>query len=60
MTALLGWLVNVFWPAVWGNLAASVIWVPVGWAGGALTTHLIVGWHHARLHARLDRHGVAR
>lgn len=57
---MIDWITGVFWPAVWGNLAASVIWVPIGWAGGAFTTHLVVRWHNAKLHARLDRHGVPR
>jgi hypothetical protein len=40
-----------FWLAVWPNLAASVIWVPVTLVGN----HLVVRWHLARVHARIDR-----
>lgn len=28
-TLLAGW-----WSAIWPNLAANIIWVPIGWAGG--------------------------
>ena len=55
MTAFLAWLVNTGWPAVWGNLAANVLWLPVAFAGGFLASHLAV-WRHMRgLHARMDR-----
>lgn len=56
IAAAAGWLATVLWPAVWGNLAASVLWVPVTLVG----QHLVVRYHARKLHARLDRHGVSR
>ena len=56
----MAWLVNTLWPAVWGNLAANLIWLPVAFAGGLGASHLAVWWHMRGLHSRLDRHGVPR
>lgn len=51
LTAFL--LVLFAWPAgiVVGNLIASVLWLPVQWAG----LHLKLAAHHVELHDRLDK-----
>ena len=50
MTPFLDWLTGTFWPAVWGNLAASVIWVPITLIGN----HFVVRWHMRRVHRHIE------
>lgn len=51
---VLAWLA-AFWAAVWPNLAASVLWVPVTLAGN----WLVVRWHTARVHRHIE-HATGR
>ena len=56
--AIVAFLAGTVWPAVWGNLLASVLWVPVGVAGSAVVHHLQLRAHDRRQdrrHAELMR-----
>lgn len=47
------WHLFFHWPdgGVWSNLLASLLWVPVSWAG----VHGLLVWHHNKMHAHIEQ-----